>query len=152
MSLSNVQFSVAAHILAVLGCHNGREVTSAVLAQSVNAEPTFVRRALAKLSKAGLVKATRGRNGSCVLARAPSKITLLDIYLASEAPPTFIVHEYPVDLDCPVSCNIKRAMAGVFEKAQSGFEKSLARQTLADVMDSILTNEPASVKVRRVAT
>ncbi|MGF6368938.1 Rrf2 family protein [Paraburkholderia sp. RAU6.4a] len=141
MALTNVQFSVAAHILAVLGYHYGREVTSAVLAESVNAEPTFIRRALSKLSKAGLVTATRGRNGACVLARAPGKISLLDIYLASEAPPTFAVHGYPVEKACPISSNIKGSMTDVFEKAQAGFEKSLSQQTLADVIANIRKGE-----------
>lgn len=137
MALTNVQFSVATHILAVLGYHYGIEVTSATLAESVNAEPSFVRRAISKLAKAGLVKATRGRNGSCLLAKAPSKISLLDIYRASEAPETFAIHTYSVQETCPVSTNIKQSLSMVLGGAQSGFERSLARQSLADVIESI---------------
>lgn len=47
----------------------------------------FVRRAVAKLSKAKLPVATRGRNGRRMLSRVPGEISLLEIYRASEAPP-----------------------------------------------------------------
>ncbi|WP_051180594.1 Rrf2 family transcriptional regulator [Caballeronia insecticola] len=149
MSSSNVQFSVAAHILAVIGCHRGGEVKSALLASSVNAQPAFVRRALAKLSKAGLVIATRGRNGSSVLSRDPREISLLDIYLASEAPSTFFVHEYPIDNDCPVSRNFKDSMSMIRDKSQSAFEASLARQTLADLIENIESVQSDTGRPRR---
>ena len=59
----NTQFSIAVHILAGLAyrCETGNpELTSAYLAASVNTSPSFVRRILSKLSKAGLVKTTTG--------------------------------------------------------------------------------------------
>src|SRR5882757_10441530 len=80
MSVKSVQFAVAAHIMAVLGFDHGEEISSATLAGSVNADPTFVRKSLSKLSKAGLVVTKRGKSGSSVLARPPRQITLLDIY------------------------------------------------------------------------
>jgi DNA-binding IscR family transcriptional regulator len=42
----------------------------------VNADPTFVRKSLSKLSKAGLVITTRGKNGASGLTRSPKRITL----------------------------------------------------------------------------
>ena len=42
MTATSVQFAVARHILTALGFHYGREITSKTLAESVNAEPTFV--------------------------------------------------------------------------------------------------------------
>lgn len=137
MSQVNVQFSVASHVMAALGLSNGEPVRSAVLAGSVNADPTFVRRVVSKLAKAGLVTTTRGKGGACALARAPDRITLLDIYRASEAPATFAVHGYPVEERCRVSRNIKGCMGDVLRDAQEGFESRLARRTLADVMAAI---------------
>jgi DNA-binding IscR family transcriptional regulator len=83
MSVKSVQFTVAAHIMAALAYHHGKEISSATLADSVNADPTFVRKSLSKLSKAGLVVTKRGKSGASVLARSPRRITLLDIYRAS---------------------------------------------------------------------
>lgn len=137
MSHANVQFSVASHVMAVLGTADGHELRSAELAASVNADPSFVRRVVSKLAKAGLVTTTRGKNGACALARSPSKITLLDIYQASQAPVSYAVHSYPVDKSCQVSRNIKGCMEAVLHEAQHGFERSLAKQTLADVVASV---------------
>ena len=137
MSVKSVQFTVAAHIMAALGYHHGEEICSATLADSVNADPTFVRKSLSKLSKAGLVETKRGQSGASVLARPPQKITLLDIYRASAAPPAFAIHSYPVEKGCPVSCNLKECMSGVLSQAQHSFERSLAKITLADLVDQI---------------
>lgn len=137
MSQKNVQFAVSAHIAAVLGNRYGAEVTSAVLAGSVNAEPSFVRRSVAKLSKAGIVTTTRGKHGACSLARPPEQISLLDIYRASEAPAAFALHDYPVEPVCPISVEIKDAMQAVLADAQAGFEARLAARSLASVIAAI---------------
>jgi len=137
MSVKSVQFTVAAHIMAALAYHHGQEISSATLADSVNANPTFVRKSLSKLSKAGLVVTKRGKSGATVLARPPRQITLLDIYRASGAPPAFAIHSYPADKRCPVSCNLKECMAGVLSQAQYSFERSLAKMTLASLVGQI---------------
>jgi Rrf2 family protein len=137
MSVKSVQFTVAAHIMAALGYYHGEEISSATLADSVNADPTFVRKSLSKLSKAGLVVTKRGKSGASVLARPPRQITLLDIYRASAAPPAFAIHSYPVEKRCPISSNIKGCMSSVLKKAQDSFESTLDGITLADVVGEI---------------
>jgi Rrf2 family protein len=137
MSATSVQFTVAAHIMTALGFFHGQEIASAALAESVNADPTFVRKSLSKLSRAGLIITTRGKNGASKLTRSPKQITLLDIYRASAAPPTFAIHSYPVEKRCPISLNIKGCMSSVLKKAQDSFENSLEGVTLADVVGEI---------------
>jgi Rrf2 family protein len=137
MSVKSVQFAVATHIMAVLGYYQGEEISSAILAESVNADPTFVRKSLSKVSKAGLVVTKRGKSGASMLSRSPRQITLLDIYRASAAPPAFAIHSYPVDKRCPVSCHLKECMSGLLSQAQSSFERSLAKITLADLVGQI---------------
>src|SRR5487761_941616 len=137
MPPTSVQFTVAAHIMAALGYYRGKQISSAILAESVNADPTFVRKSLSKLSRAGLIVTTRGKNGASRLTRSPKQITLLDIYRASAAPPTFAIHSYPVEKRCPISCNIKGCMSSVLKKAQDSFENSLGGITLADVVAEI---------------
>jgi Rrf2 family protein len=138
MSVKSVQFAVATHIMAALGYYQGEEISSAILAESVNADPTFVRKSLSKLSKAGLVVTKRGKSGASMLSRSPRQITLLDIYRASAAPPAFAIHSYPVDKRCPVSCHLKECMSGLLSQAQSSFERSLAKITLANLVGQIL--------------
>ncbi|MCD6050564.1 MAG: Rrf2 family transcriptional regulator [Verrucomicrobia bacterium] len=65
----NTQFSIAVHLLAGLGYQCGGDLTSTDLAGSVNTSPSFVRRVMAKLSKAGLVNTATGKGGTCRLAR-----------------------------------------------------------------------------------
>jgi len=137
MSAKSVQFTVAAHIIAALGFNCGERIPSSTLAQGVNADPTFVLKSLAKLSKAGLIAATRGKNGASGLPRSPEQITLLDIYRASEAPPTFGIHGCPVEKRCPISTNIKGCMSAVLTKAQKRFENTLDGMTLADIVGGI---------------
>jgi Rrf2 family protein len=137
MAATSLQFAVATHIMTALGYYHGDRIHSDMLAQSLNADPTFVRKSLAKLVRAGLVVATRGKNGSCALARAPERITLRDIYLASEAPNAFELHCYPVEKQCPVSAHFRECMVGVQSAAQRSVEQALAQTTLADIVTQL---------------
>lgn len=131
--MRNTQFSVAVHLMAGLGvrARRGECAPSRTLAGSVNTSPSFVRRILAKLSKAGLVRGTTGKNGSCAVARDPKDITLLDIYRAVDAPKAFAIHEHPVQRSCAVSCGIKESLEKVLGRTQASLESDLEKTTLA---------------------
>jgi len=137
MSATNVQFSVALHLMTGLGFFPEKEITSAVMAVSVNTNPSFVRKSLSKLVKNGLIVATRGKNGAYRLARPADQITLLDIYRASEAPPAFAVHDYPPEEQCPVSCHIKPCTLAVLNQVQRSVEETLSKITLAKVISDL---------------
>jgi Rrf2 family protein len=150
MAGTSVQFAVATHIMTVLGFHYGEQVTSDELAQSVNTEPTFVRKSLSKLAKAGLVVTTRGKHGFCALSRAPETISLEEIYLASEPPPTFAMHTYPVEKACPISSNIKECMSLIQQQTQGIVQASLSKITLASLVKGIKQRQmEAKTKPRR---
>ena len=134
---TNTQFSIAVHLMIALGFDKGQQATSSHLATSINTSPSFVRRILAKLSKANLVSTTTGKSGSCLLAKKAEDITLLEIYKAVDAPQTFAIHDYPVQNACLVSCNIEAVMQKVLTKAQNSFEGSLGETTLAEVIADI---------------
>lgn len=131
---TNTQFSIAVHLMIALGYGDGRRATSGELAGSINTSPSFVRRILAKLSKAGLVSTTTGKSGFCLLSKKPEEISLLEIYKAVDAPQTFAIHDYPVQESCRVSCNIEAVMRKVLERAQNSFEGSLEETTLAELV------------------
>lgn len=134
---ANTQFSIAVHLMLVLGWKCGTEITSAQMARSLNTSPSFTRRILAKLSKAKLVKTATGKNGYSSLVKSPDEISLLDIYRAVDAPKTFAVHKYPPQSQCVVSCNIDSVMQKVLDKAQNSFEKSLGDTTLAELIAEV---------------
>jgi Rrf2 family protein len=111
-----------------------QEVTSATLARSVNTSPSFVRRILAKLSRAGLVETATGKAGACWLSRNTKSISLLDIYKAVDAPKAFSLHQYAEQKGCPVSCKIRFALEKALGKTQKAMEASLAEITLAQIV------------------
>ena len=135
----NFQFSIAVHLLAGLACGSCPEsgVTSGVLAESVNTSPSFVRRTLAKLSKAGLVKTATGKAGACWLARDAKDISLLDIYQAVDAPRAFAIHNYSEQKACYVSCHIKTALEKALSKTQRAMEASMAGISLAQIVTDV---------------
>lgn len=130
---TNIQFSIAIHLMAALACGCDRDLTSADLARSVNTSPSFLRRILARLSKAGLVKTTTGKAGKCSLARDAHSISLLNIYRAVDAPRAFAIHNYSEQKACIVSCHIKSALDKALDKTQEAMEASLADISLAEI-------------------
>jgi Rrf2 family protein len=136
MASVNTQFTIATHVLAAIA-HYGRSFTSEVLAGGVNANPIFVKRIMAKLSKAKLVNAAVGRAGGYTLTRDPKNISLLDILRAVNPPSVFAIHAYKKKKWCVVSSNIKQVMGEVLVGAQKAVEDDLERTTLADVVSKI---------------
>ena len=132
----NTQFPIAVHLMAALGYRRGQDTTSATLATSVNTSPSFVRRILSKLSKAGLVETATGKAGACWLAKEAKNISLLDIYEAVDAPKAFSIHGYSEQKGCPVSCNIKAALDKALSKTQKAMESTLKEISL----DKIITD------------
>jgi len=130
----NTQFSIAVHLMAGLAYRGDESTTSANLATSVNTSPSFVRRVLAKLSRAGLVRTATGKAGACWLAKDKRDISLLDIYQAVGAPKAFAIHAYASQKACPVSCNIKKALDKALSKTQKAMEKSLEDIALAEII------------------
>ena len=84
--------------------------------------------------KAGLVAASRGRNGFSSLSRPANKISLLEIYKAVEAPPVFSIHEYPKEKTCRTSCTHKEAMVELLEDAQRALETRLGQRKLSEMV------------------
>jgi Rrf2 family protein len=133
----NVQFSIAVHVMAGLAYGCDQDVTSSHLASSVNTSPSFVRRVLAKLSKAGLVETATGKAGACWLAKDAKKISLLDIYKAVDAPEAIAIHSYKEQKGCPVSCQIKTALEHALGKTQKAMETSLRDISLAEIVSEV---------------
>jgi Rrf2 family protein len=133
----NTQFPIAVHIMAALGYRPGADATSAMLAASVNTSPSFVRRVLARLSRAGLVQTATGKGGACWLARDAGDISLLDIYRAVDAPRAFSIHHYAEQKNCPVSCHIKQALDHALDKTQKAMESSLGEISLAQIVSQV---------------
>jgi Rrf2 family protein len=139
MSNTNTQFSIAVHIL--VGIEKYGKVNSNDLAESVNANPIFIKRIIAKLSSFGLVSTTSGRNGGSILARQAENITLLNVYKAVEAPKVFMVHSYPKNMSCKISTHIQNTMGEVLDDVQTVFEKQLSSISIKNVLEKVINQK-----------
>lgn len=128
----NTRLAVASHILAFIEASEGQPASSEMIAESVNTNPTLVRRLLAQMNKAGLTKSQMGTTGGALLARKASQISLLDVYRAVDGVAVLALHEKP-NPKCPVGRNIHGVLQETFSPAEAAFQARLAQTTVADM-------------------
>ncbi|GAB3841813.1 Rrf2 family transcriptional regulator [Dactylosporangium cerinum] len=139
---ANSRVTIAAHALAwlELARRRGRAVlTSEEVAASVNTNAVIIRRSLGDLQRAGLVTARRGNGAGFSLRRPATTITLLDVWLAVSPEPLLALHHSEPNLECPVGRGIRPVLTDVYDEATDAFRATLARWTVNDVLERILT-------------
>lgn len=127
---ANLRFSTAIQVLALMAGQPEQSYTSQALATALATNPVVIRRLLAELSKAEMVKTSKGPSGGSQLARSAKQITLRDIHraLGSEE----LLHQTetgPAEMQ-----ELQRAIHGVFRKAQKSLEQELDSVTLHQVI------------------
>jgi Rrf2 family protein len=131
-------FPVAVHAMtsiAVLTEKYGRaSASSETIARSIDTNAVVVRRILARLHKAGLVRITRGKEGGYHLARAAASITLSDILVALGDEPLFYLHPRAGAPHCEVARSIKGVLAPILDESERALHRSLTRVTLGSLM------------------
>src|SRR3954451_2765914 len=110
-------------------------VTSGLLASSVNTNPVIIRRLLLALQAAGFVQTRKGAGLGSRLARAPSRISLAEVYRAVETDEPFAFHSKQPNKACPVGHCIQAALEKVFASAETALERELAKTNLADILE-----------------
>jgi Rrf2 family protein len=138
------RFVVATHILAGLHCAKQvsgiDSVTSDFIAESVNTNPVVIRRLLGQLKKAGLVVSHAGSKGGFSLAKPTSRITLLEVYRATEEGSLFHFHYSEPNPDCPVGCTIQESLTSVCDEAEAALENVLSKRTISSLADEMIAN------------
>jgi Rrf2 family protein len=108
------------------------------LAEVLGVAAPYLAKHLQALSRAGIVEAVAGQRGGYRLARAPERITMLDVVLAVEGDePAFVCTEIRqkgvVSLPSSafvVPCGVARAMWA----AEDAWRAELNRRTIADLV------------------
>jgi Rrf2 family protein len=139
---ANSRVTIAAHALAwlELARRRGRpSLTSEEVAASVDTNPVILRRSLGDLRRAGLVTVRRGTGAGFALARPAGQITMLDVWTAVEPGPLLALHHSEPNLECPVGAGIRPVLTEVYDEATTAFRAALARRTIADILELILT-------------
>ena len=128
------RFSIAVHILSLLGTSEGEAQTSEWMAGSIGVNPVIVRNVIGMLRRAGLVTTQQGAKGAHI-ARPLKKITLLDVFRAVETEDLFSFHPRP-NPNCPVGAQIQSTLEDVYGRSQAAMEAELKATTLEKVVKS----------------
>jgi Rrf2 family protein len=74
------------HATGWLARHRGQVISGTALAEACGASPAHMIKVCQRLAQQGLLGVRRGRNGGFFLAKSPSSIRLLDIYVTMDGP------------------------------------------------------------------
>jgi len=128
---SSSRFTVAIHVLTLLAYAGPDPLTSEYIAGSVTTNPVVIRRLLASLREAGLVRSQGGPGGGWQLLQDPKRITLRAVLAAVEGATIFPAPSGVPNPLCPIGRTIQSLLAGPFLSAQEALEQDLDRTTIA---------------------
>jgi DNA-binding IscR family transcriptional regulator len=142
---ANSRLTTAVHVLCWLELAARRgypSLTSERVADSLASNPALVRKALGPLRRAGLVASGHGPGAGWSLARPAAGIRLDEVYGALGDDPSFALHPHEPNQECPVGFGIRPVLGELYADADAAVRRTLARHTVADVLDQLLTEHP----------
>lgn len=142
----NSRLSFVLHALLHMG-ETGRAWTSEQLAGSTGNHPVAVRRTMAGLRAAHIVRSEKGHGGGWRLVRPLSQITLGEVYDAIGAPELFALADRSESPGCLVEQAVNRAMQTAFGEAESLVLSRLHGVTLAEVAADVRQRHPLGAAV-----
>lgn len=128
-------------LMVELGRHEqSRPLSLRAISESEGLPLDYLEHVVAKLKKAGLVRANRGVHGGYRLARPAGEITMDEVVLALEgsiAPMDCFVHLPTERVTCSHETDRGRACATrlLWTRVQGGVIRSLQASTLADLVE-----------------
>ena len=133
----DTRFSSAIHILIII-TGSEQPLTSEAIANSVGANPSYIRKVTGLLKKKGILDSRRGIHGFSLLI-APEDLSLYMRYQAineSDEVHVFDLHQNPND-ECIVGRHIRPVLAETFREVEEKAERQLKQTTLGDCMDKM---------------
>jgi Rrf2 family protein len=128
------RISIVLHVLVHLVQAGRVPVTSERLAACLTTNPVVIRRDLAALRQARLVRSTPGHGGGWTLARAPEEITVQEVYAAIGERLVASPERGAGSPGCLLEARVHQALGDVYEDIEALLEQRLARITLADLV------------------
>jgi Rrf2 family transcriptional regulator, repressor of oqxAB len=125
--------------LALAQADGVERLSSAELAEGVDSNPTFVRRLLAPLMQAGLVRSTMGRDGGVSLSVDAAAISLGEIYKATMGDKRLWTGRSDIPHRCVVTRNVERFFGNLADEVDESVVRLLGRRTLADTLLELRT-------------
>lgn len=108
-------------------------VTSEELARYMHGNPAAVRRTMAGLRGAGIVRSGKGHGGGWTLGRPLSEITLADVHIALGAPGLFAIGSRTPQPSCLVEQAVNASMQETLGEAERLIQARLRSITLASI-------------------
>lgn len=133
--MNDTRFSSAVHLL-ILVSEAESPMSSAQIAESIGANPSWVRRLATSLREAGIIASSPGKTGFA-LAIPARDLPLLDVYRAAcgqESVHVFDAHRNPSDA-CIVGRHIRPVVGALFADVNEAATRVLRGKTLADCVD-----------------
>lgn len=108
-------------------------VTSEALAAHMGANPVQVRRTMAGLREAGIVRSGKGHGGGWTIARDLATVTMRDIYAAIGAPGLFAIGHRSDSPSCLVEKAVNAALGDALRQAEDLILKRFGEISLAEL-------------------
>jgi len=108
-------------------------LTSEQMAGQGDTNPVVIRRTMAGLRAAGIVRSEKGHGGGWSLVRPLDEVTLHDVYAALGEPTILAMGNRTESPGCIVEKAVNRALEGAFEAAEALLVAQLRATTLASL-------------------
>jgi Rrf2 family transcriptional regulator, nitric oxide-sensitive transcriptional repressor len=121
----------ALRVLIYAAAHGDRLITIEETANVYGISRNHLMKVANQLTRAGYLKAVRGRSGGLALAKRPNRIKLGDVVRATE-PDFALVECFTADNNCLITPRCR--LRGALKEALAAFTETLDRYTLADLI------------------
>lgn len=122
----------AIHCCTVLAGHYPQQVGASTIAEALMIEVAYTHQILHRLRQGGIVESSRGARGGYSLSRPPEKISLLDVFHATEGGTFRLVCEHkPLQESCGLAgqCGLQ----SVWSELRSSIDSVLEKHTIASL-------------------
>lgn len=136
----DTKFAVAIHSMIFIS-ESEKAMTSDTLAGTLNTNPSYVRRILASLVKAGMISSASKTKG-CALLKDPEDISLTEIYNAVKPGVSKLNMNLSQNPDTGIhlgKCE-RPVIEGLFNEMENALERILAEKTLGELIRGIRQN------------
>jgi Rrf2 family protein len=139
------RLSVTLHLLLHME-DIGRPVSSETLGPMLGINPVVVRRTMAGLRDAGIVRSDKGHGGGWSLARGLESVSLGDVYAALGAPALFSISLRNENPRCLIEQAVNHAIGSALSDAEARIMTELRSMSVADLVKDIRVEIARHVK------
>jgi Rrf2 family protein len=129
------RLSVALH--ALLHMADAGLLTSEQMAAQGDTNPVVIRRTMAGLRLAGIVRSEKGHGGGWSLERKLEDVSLYDVYEALGEPTIFAIGHRTESPGCVVEKAVNRALEDALEKAQALLVEQLREVKISELSKEV---------------